>query len=729
MGREDDFVSAVKNLCIFRAKIPLSFAMGLVFVGTSLLANDDRVIRARYIEAPIVIDGILDELAWALVEPATDFVQTNPVQGEPATERTEVRLLYDDDNLYVGVYCFDSEGEQGIVVTDVTRDYQSSENDHFALVLDTFDDDRNGFLFGTNPEGAKRDAQTVGDGTHINFDWDGIWHVKTQITEQGWQVEMAIPFKTLRFREGDDQIWGVNFVRHIRRKNEVAHWSLVTRPYRMNRVSLAGTLEGLGGIRQGRNFYLKPYISTPITRREGDDVDFMPEVGMDAKYGVTPGLTLDLTLNTDFAQVEADVQQINLTRFSLFFPEKRDFFLENSGIFEFAHTGRRFGRRDLIPFFSRRIGIEQGEIVPILGGVRFSGRAGQYTLGILSMQTDEFEVTPSTNFSVLRLRRDILRNSDIGGLFVNKKVNGGDFNRTYGTDVNLKFLTYLNISSYILKTDTTGIDSQELAGAFNARWSDLFWDIEGEYLSIEDNFNPEVGFVPRPGIRKTLGELAVKPRPGESIGWIRQFRPGVTLDYITDQNNVLQTRVLDGSFTIELQNGGEIRFGHKSTFERLEEPFAIRLPQEIPVGDYQFADFSVSFFTDRSRAFSGDAGIETGEFFDGEKDSYRLGFLLQPSYHFLAEVGWEHDDVRLPSGDFTDNLVTSRFRYSFNTTTFLNALIQYNSTLKEVSSNIRFNWIYKPLSDLFLVYNERRASTGEVVERALIAKLTYVFDF
>ena len=249
------------------SKIPVSLKMGLVFVGTSLLANDDLVITARYIEAPIVIDGNLDELAWSLVEPATDFVQTNPVQGAPATERTEVRLLYDDDNLYVGIYCFDSAGEQGIVVNDVTRDYESFENDHFALVLDTFDDDRNGFLFATNPKGAKRDAQTTADGSNINFDWDGIWHVKTKTNEQGWQVEMAIPFKTLRFREGDNQTWGVNFNRRIRRKNEVAHWSLVPRPYRMNRVSQAGTLEGLGGIRQGRNFYLKPYISTPITRR------------------------------------------------------------------------------------------------------------------------------------------------------------------------------------------------------------------------------------------------------------------------------------------------------------------------------------------------------------------------------------------------------------------------------------------------------------------------------
>ena len=713
---------------------PLYLAIGLgLLAGPSLFANDSKVIRAQYVDTPIVIDGSLDEPVWALVEPATDFVQNNPVQGELATERTEVRLLYDADNLYVGVYCFDSAGEGGEVVNDVTRDYGSRETDHFALVLDTFDDDRNGFIFGTNPKGAKMDAQTTGDGTNFNSDWDGVWHVKTRWSEQGWQVEMAIPFKTLRFRESDNQTWGLNFLRLVRRKNETSHWLQIPRPYFMNRVSLAGILEGIAGIRQGRNLYLKPYLSTPIIRREGDDVDFLPEAGLDVKYGVTPGLTLDLTLNTDFAQVEADVQQINLTRFSLFFPEKREFFLENFGIFLFAHTGRRTGRRDLIPFFSRRIGISQERIVPILGGARLSGRAGEYSVGILSMQTEEFEVTPSTNFSVFRLRRDILRNSEVGGLFINKQISGGDFNRTYGADLNLKFFSYLDIASYLLKTDTTGRDGQELAGGFNALWSDPFWEIEGDYLSVEENFNPEVGFVPRRGIRKAFGGFAVKPRPGETLGWIRQFRPGVTLAYTTDQDNVLQTRIVDGSFAVEFQNGGQIRFGHKSRFERLSRPFKIRPqiqpPQEIPVGDYQFEEFSISFFSDRSSEFGVDASLNTGEFFNGEKDTYKVGFQLRPGYHFLAGVGWERDDVRLPSGDFINNLMTSRFRYSFSTTLFLNALIQYNSSLKEISSNIRFSWIYKPLSDLFLVYNERRASTGDVIERALIAKLSYVLDF
>ena len=693
----------------------------------SAQASDKRI-SAAHIESTIVVDGNLDEPEWQLVESAGDFIQKEPRQGEPATEPTEVRLLYNDDTLYLGVFCFDSAGAEGIVLTDITRDYSDSINDHFAVVLDTFDDNRNGFLFGTNPGGAKRDAQFGAQGSP-NFDWDGIWHVKTRITESGWQAEIAIPFKTLRFQAEELQTWGINFVRRTRRKNEDSHWAPVPRGYRVSRVQFAGALEGISGMRQGRNLNIKPYLSAPLTRREGDDVDFLPEVGVDVKYGVTPGLTLDLTVNTDFAQVEADEQQINLTRFSLFFPEKREFFLENAAIFQFGKVSMRFEPGgDLIPFFTRRIGISKGQLIPILGGARLTGRIGRYTLGVLSIQADEFATTPSTNFSVVRLRRDILSRSEVGGIFVNKHDTEGRFNRTFGADVNLRFLTYLEMNSSVLKTDTPGIEEQEWASDFTITWNDPKLEVEGKYLSIEDNFNPEVGFVPRVGMRKSRGKLAFKPRP-ESISWIREFKPLVSLEYITDQENTLESRKLDTSFTILFEDTSQLVFVRLAHFERLDEPFFIRPNQAIPVGDYHFDEYLVSFSSDESRTFSGNAGLETGGFFDGDKDSCSLGFLLQPGYRFSSDVSWSYDDVRLPSGDFTTNLVTTRLRYSFSTTMFLNALIQYNSTLKEFSSNIRFNFIYKPLSDFFLVYNERRSSTGEVLERALIAKLTYLFGF
>lgn len=705
----------------------------------SLFANQDifanpgsKKVTALYIKSKIVIDGNLDEPEWTQAQPAKDFIQTDPSMGEPATEPTEVRVLYDDKNLYIGVYCFDSAGDKELIITDMRRDFRPRDNDHFSMVFDTFDDNRNGFIFGTNPSGAQRDGQVGGDGAQISFDWDGIWDVKTKTTESGWQIEMVIPFTTLRFRELHTQVWGVNFGRRIRRKNESTNWSPIPRPHTTSRVSFAGTLEGLNGIGQGRNLYFKPYLSAPVVRQVDDDVDFVPEAGLDVKYALSSGLTLDLTVNTDFAQIEADEQQINLTRFSLFFPEKREFFLENASIFQFGKSARRFGpasSRDVIPFFTRRIGISRGQLVPILVGARVSGKAGHYTLGILSMQTDEFEDIPSANFTVGRLRGDLFRNSDIGVIFVNKQESDGEFNRTYGFDANLKFFNYLDVVPFILKTDTSAKEGEDTAANISVSWTDPFWDIQAEYLSIEENFNPEVGFVPRTGIRKSRGRFSIKPRPGERIPSIRQFQPSVEMNYITNQENMLETRTLKSAFSIQFENNSNLRFTHTARFERLDEPFEIRSEQEIPIGDYQFNDFEVSYNGDRSRMISANAGLQTGDFFDGDKDSYRLGLRFQPSHHFEVNVSWEHDDVELPSGDFTTDLATTSLLYSFSTKMFLNALIQYNSTVHEIESNIRFNWIYKPLSDLFLVYNERRTTAGEVVERALIAKLTYIFNF
>ncbi|MEE8349558.1 MAG: DUF5916 domain-containing protein [Acidobacteriota bacterium] len=691
-----------------------------------------RKVTALRIEGKIVIDGRFDEEEWSLAQPAADFIQNDPDMGESATERTEVRILYDDENLYIGASCFDSQGAEGLVVTEMRRDYGPRENDHFSMVFDTFDDNRNGFIFGVNPSGAQRDGQVGGDGAEISFDWDGIWDVKTSVSEMGWQIEAVIPLTTLRFREVERQVWGVNFGRRIRRKNESTYWSPIPRPHTMSRVSYAGTLEGINGMHQGRNIYIKPYLSTPVVRKEGDDVDVLPEIGLDAKLAVTSNLTLDLTVNTDFAQVEADQQQINLTRFSLFFPEKREFFLENASIFEFGKSMRRFGRessRDIIPFFSRRIGISEGGLVPILAGARLTGKVGQYTLGFLSIQADDFQETPSTNFTVGRISRELFRNSDVGGIFINKQERDGDFNRTFGVDANFKFFNYLDVVPFVLKTETPGQEGRDMAVNLSVAWNDPFWDIQGEYLDIEENFNPEVGFVPRTGIRKSRGKLGIRPRPGEWIPFIRQFQPFVEMNYITDQQNVLQTRTLSSAVSVQFQNSSNLRIGYVANFERLDEPFEIRDDQEIPIGDYQFNEIGIAYTGDRSRMFSGQAEVRWGDFFKGEKTSYELGLRFQPSRQFNADVSWDHDDITLPSGDFTTDLATTRLLYSFTTKMFLTALIQYNGTVDEIESNIRFNWIYQPLSDLFLVYNERRAIGGEVLERALIAKITYIFDF
>lgn len=708
--------------------------------------------QAIRISGEITVDGKLDEPEWSRAEPAKDFIQKLPATGEPATEPTEVRLLYDQDNLYVGVYCFDSAGPAGIVVNDIRKDFMTTNSDGFQIVIDTYGDNRNGFLFATNPAAGRYDMQIGADGNRGNRDWDGIWDVDTEITEDGWQLEMAIPFRTLRFRSAEQQVWGVNFERRVRRKFEDSYWSPLPPQFRLGRVSLAGSLDGIEGVHQGRNAYFKPYVKIPYLKREDDDWDFQPTIGLEVlKWAVTPQLTFDATVNTDFSQVEADDVRINLTRFSLFFPEKRDFFLENADIFAWGRTERGpRGRPDVLPFHSRRIGLtDDNDIVSILGGARLTGRAGKYTLGLLNMQTgafgekppedsldpradtddeedeeDEVTYAPSTNFTVARVRRDILRQSDFGGIFINKQEVDGSYNRTYGLDTNFNFFRYLDINTYILKSDTPGLEDEDYAGNLQASWRDGFFEMQGGHLRVGDNFNPEVGFVQREGIHKTSGEFGITPRPRERIPWIRELNPSIQVDYFTNTENVLESRQIDGRFSVEFSESSRLSVSMESNFERLLEDDEIH-DIVIPAGDYNFDEVSASFRSNRSKMISIEARAGTGGFWNGDRDSYEFGLNFQPSYKLSASVELGHNDVALSGGSFTTDLVSSRVAYSFSNNMWFNALIQYNSDDREVISNLRFNWMFKPLSDLFLVYNERRTSDA-VLERAIILKLTYV---
>ncbi len=723
---------------------------------TAHLSRNMEAIRTT---EPIVLDGNLDEPAWKLAEPAKNFTQKVPFTGQPASEDTEVRIIFDDESLYVGVYCFDSAGPEGIIVNDVTKDFFTLDSDGFQIVLDTFNDNRNSFLFATNPASGRFDMQVAADGNRGNSAWDGIWYVETRITEEGWQVEMEIPFKTLRFLETDPKEWGVNFERRVRRKFEDSYWAPIPPPYRVARVSIAGTLRGVEHSRPSRNLFFKPYVILPVLRREDDDWDVLPDAGLDVKWGVTSQLTLDLTVNTDFSQVEVDQQQINLTRFSLFFPEKRDFFLENANIFDWGmrKPGFRF-RPDFIPFFSRRIGLtEDGAIVPILGGARLTGRTGPYTIGLMTMQTAEFgrkppddsldpraetdedeeeEYEPSTNFIVTRVRRDLLRKSDVGGIFVNKQELGGSHNRTYGLDGNFNFFEYLDISPWILRTETPDLKGDDVASDLQVAWRDEFFNIWAGHLRLGENVNPEVGFAPRTGIHKTSGDFGITPRPEEKISWIRELNPSIEADYITNTENVLETRRFEGRFTAIFSDSSMLSVAHEDNFERLFEPFTIREGDNgeeddivIPEGDYNFAENSLFFRSNRSKWLSIMARLSSGGFFDGQRDSYTAGFTLRPSYHFSTEISWGHNQVRLPGGDFDTDLIFARIGYSYSSNVFFDALLQYNSDSQELSSNLRFDWVIKPLSDLYLVYNERRSRDGEVIERAIIAKLSYVFAF
>ena len=717
---------------------------------SSLFAQDidwdtlqkNSVMTATRIDGEIELDGILDEEEWELATPYGDFVQKIPDIGAPATEQTEIRILYNNDTLYIGAHLWDSAGKEGIVVTDITKDYMTRNSDGLQVMLDTYDDDRNGFIFGSNPAEGRWDMQIGNNSSNSN--WDGIWYNRATIDDRGWHLEMAIPFKTLRFTSNRIQQWGINFERRVRRKNEESYWAPMPPPHRLGKISMAGTLVGLEDIKQSTNMYIKPYVSTPVVKREFDDWDFKPEAGIEVfKWAVTSQLTFDATINTDFSQVEVDEVRTNLTRFSLFFPEKRDFFLENRSVFDWGPATDRRRAPAVLPFFSRRIGLSDGEIVPILGGARLTGRAGKYTVGLMSMQTADFwtaadlddngnveeesEFLPTTNFTVVRMKRDIFSKSEIGGIIVNKDTEGPEFNRTYGVDSSFNFFTYLDINAYALKTESENNTDEDYAGSLSATWRDEFWELGASHMRIGEEFNPEVGFVPRTGMNRTNGKFGITQRPRGRIPWVREFGPEVSLEYITNNDNKLETRNLESDFTTMFNDGGFFRISYDRQFERLDEDFEIRDGINIPIGDYEWDQFSVFYRSDSSRMLSFNGSYTTGGFWGGDRNQYRGGVQFQPNYKFTTELNMTRNVVDLPAGDFTVDLVGINANYSFSKRMFLNALVQYNSEDNEMVSNIRYNFMYKPLSDLFIVYNERRdMDTNEVKDRAITLKFTYV---
>jgi Domain of unknown function (DUF5916) len=700
------------------------------------------VMTATRIEGEIKLDGILDEEEWNLATPAGDFVQKIPDTGEPATEQTEIRILYNHDTLYIGAHCWDSAGKEGIVVNDITKDFFTTNSDGLQVTLDTFDDDRNCFLFGSNPAEGRFDMQIGPNSSNVS--WDGIWYNRTSIDDRGWHLEMAIPFKTLRFTGNRIQQWGINFERRVRRKYEESYWSPMSPPHRLGRIDMAGTLVGLEDIKPSRNMYIKPYVSVPVVNHEFDDWDVQPEAGIEVfKWSVTSQLTLDATMNTDFSQVEVDEVRTNLTRFSLFFPEKRDFFLENKSVFDWGPSSG--GRRApaVLPFFSRRIGLTDGEIVPIQGGARLTGRAGNYTVGVMSMQTDdhwtaaglddegnieeESEFLPTTNFTVVRVKKDIFSRSEIGGIFVNKDVSGPEVNRTYGFDTNFNFFNYLDINAYALRTESEDNTDEDYASSISASWRDDFWEASASHMRIGEEFNPEVGFVPRSGMYRSRGSFGITPRPRQRIPWVREFNPDISINYITNTDNVLETRTMEAGFSTIFSNASMFRVGYEKNFERLEEDFEIRDGINIPSGDYEWNEAFAFYRSDSSKKFGFSGMVSTGGFWGGDRTNYRGGMQFQPNYKLTAELNVSRNVVDLPAGSFTANLLGTDINYSFSKRMFLKALVQYDSENDRMISNIRYNFKYKPLSDIYIVYNERRdMDTNEVKDRAITLKFTYV---
>ncbi|MBI3048476.1 MAG: carbohydrate binding family 9 domain-containing protein [Acidobacteria bacterium] len=709
-------------------------------------ARLERRLDAVRATGPIVLDGVLDEPSWRDAPMATHFIQNDPREGEAATYDTEVRVLYDDEAIYFGVFARDEEPGR-LTVNDLKKDFNTNNSDGFRIVLDTFHDARNGYTFATNPAGAKYDAQMANEGRERNSDWDGIWDVATRVTETGWYAELRIPFRTLKFESRDTQTWGVNFERKLRRLNEDSYWSPLPRIYDLDRVSMAGTVEGFRGLRPGMNLRFKPYAATTSSTISGRRTTGEVDAGLDVKYGVTSGLVWDFTVNTDFSQVEADEQQINLTRFSLFFPEKRDFFLENSGIFQFGTNAGQFGGggqgggggggREMRLFFSRRIGLsDAGEPIPILGGTRLTGRQGAFSLGVLNIQQRETDAVSAANFTALRLRRDILANSDIGAVFLNKEQGGPHFNRIAGVDANFRFGDF-SANAYLAKSFSPDPLARAIGNEFGSRagfnYQSRTWQAQAGHSGIGERFNDEMGFVPRQGIHNFDGRFGRQVRPAAISKWLRQMQPHWEFDLFTRQRDgALETSYQGYHWNFQFQDGSNAEIGFNPMIEDVPEAFTINSATQTRVnpGRYEFTEHFAFWRTNEAALVSFNTRYAAGNFYDGYRRNLNFGPSMRLNEKFNASLNLQFNDISLSTGAFLSKLVTTRINYNFNTKMFFNALVQYNSDNHQWTSNLRFNIIHRPLSDFFLVYNERRDErTGILLSRAVIAKMTYLMAF
>jgi hypothetical protein len=711
-------------------------------------ARKERRLPAKRAQGPITLDGRLDEASWAGAPLANRFVQNDPREGEPATYDTEVRMIYDDRALYIGVFAKDPEPRE-IIVNELRKDFNTGTADGFQVVIDTFRDERNGYQFAINPGGAKWDSQMSNEGRDQNQNWDGIWDVGTRIGDDGWYAEIEIPFKTLKFGPEELQTWGINFQRRLRRRNENSYWAPLRRIHQLSRVSMAGTYEGLQGLTPGANVRVKPYALANLNKLAEVALDKDYDAGFDVKYGVTSGLTWDFTVNTDFSQVEADEQQVNLTRFNLFFPEKRDFFLENSGVFQFGSGntgggggggggGRQNASQDMIFFFSRQIGLSaNGDSIPLLAGTRLTGRVGSWSVGALNIQQREKDATPSTNFTALRARRDILANSDVGVMFLNKDPNGGDYNRAFGADANFRFFRDLTFNVAGARSATP---SERLPGSGDDWYSKSSFGYRGDvletramYQTIGSRFNDEMGFVPRVGVDNLEAYLGTHLRFKKFSSWMRETFPHVQIENFTKRNGGgLESRYMDWHWPVTFQNSAFVEIGANPNEEVIDDRFAINARRGIFVepGRYEFKEYFVLANSNAAAPFSMNLRYGNGEFYDGYRRNYTVGGTLRMNEHFNVSLSDQINDIDLSSGSFVTHLVTGRVNYYFNTKVFVNALVQYNTDTNQWSSNVRLDIIHRPLSDIYLVYNERHDSrSGALISRAVIAKMTYLFAF
>ncbi len=694
--------------------------------------TNQRRVRALRISEPIKLDGRLDEPAWARAEPATDFLQEEPQEGAPATEKTEVRILYDSRNLYIGIHAWDSEPRR-VNARELVRDADFQNDDKIEILLDTYHDQRNAYRFAVTPLGTQQDALITDEATaenSTNIAWDTAWISEGRIGDDGWTVEIAIPLSSLRFKEGLET-WGFNAARIIRRKNEEDLWTSWQRSFGLERVSQAGDLEGVGELRRRRLFEVKPYVTAGWRQgaarigRPGYDAGLFGNGGLEvAKLGITPSLTAELTVNPDFGQTEVDEQQVNLTRFPLFFPEKRDFFLENAGIFDF---GRSHWNQ---LFFSRRIGLtDDGEPLPIDYGAKMTGKLGRFDLGFLQVQTRERADgalgIPRQQFTVGRVKAGILKRSYVGAMFVNRE--GGvltGYNRGAGIDTTLNFTDHFQLIGILMATATPGLRSDTRSARTQAQYNSDLWHFEVVLEDNGKNFNPELGFVERRGDRQYYGVAGVKPRP-KFLPFVRQMQFENQYEYHQDRSGHLSTRETELSWQTEFKSSATLEVRAEDLTDALPEPFEIWPGVIIPQRTYHFVRPSIEYASDQSKRLTWTLNQGWGDFYSGTRYETGAGFAVRPNEHFMLELQNSFNRVELPQGKFSTNLFGGRLNLNLSRKLLSSTFVQLNNAARLSSVNVRMRYIFRPNSDLYAIYTQ---TTGRGLERASYQfqlKMTY----
>ncbi len=687
----------------------LSFLIGpmLFLYGQDQVDVHDQVSAVRFEKAPI-IDGIAADESWNSCEPISHFIQREPRNGEPFSERTEVLVGYDASNLYIAFRCY---GDPDLITAkELARDVSLQYDDRVQVILDTYNDKRNAYWFQVGPRGSIGDAIVSENGAEFNKAWDGLWTGKASIHERGWDVEIAIPFKTLGFKKGNTT-WGLKLIRNYMRTEETGYWPVANLNTHKFQVSDAGTVVGLEGITQGVGLDLVPYGLAGVDyESETPKTEPVYNAGLEAYYNITSNLKAALTLNTDFAQTEVDEQQINLTRFNLFYPEKRDFFLDGANYFNFGINDNR-----LIPFFSRRIGLDStGNPIPVQYGTKVTGQAGKWNIGAMYMK-DKREDWDNSHFVVTRISRNFGDQSQAG--FITTYGNALEDVQNYllGLDLRLASSRFrgdknIALTMYGLKSSTMFQDEsqreegRELSYGIEFVYPNDLLNLKIGHMEIQENFVAGAGFVPRPGVRESYGEIMIGPRPGK---WgIMQIHTGLGTDYISNFQGVLESSKWSITpATVRFLSGDRIGYSLSPTYEYLDEPFEIYEGYLIPEGGHNFLYHSFSLQSAPKRQVWGKLDYRIGGFFNGSRNEIKL----KAGYKVIVPlfIGGElvRNDIKLDDGGFIANVYRVNLNILFTPDITLYNFVQYDSKSDKMGWQSRFQWILKPGREIFLVWN------------------------